>query len=116
MKESAVPPVNRPKPDKTLLRSLDDLPGPRGIPILGNALDIKPKQLHRLLSSWASQFGPLFVFRIATQRSLTIADAEMIQHVLRERPEGFRRWHKIEDILVDIRADGLFSAEGENSP
>src|SRR3954462_11250900 len=100
MKKSAVLPVCRPKPDKTLLRSLDDLPGPRGIPILGNALDIKPKELHRLLANWADKFGPLFVFRIATQRILTIADAETIQHVLRERPERFRRWHKVEDILV----------------
>src|SRR6185295_9143975 len=103
MKKSAVTPVCGPNPDKTLLRSLDDLPGPRGIPILGNALDIKPKELHRILSAWANQCGPLFVFRIATQRILTIADAETIQHALRERPERFRRWHKIEDILVDIK-------------
>jgi len=112
MKKSAVLPVCRPNPDKTLLRSLDDLPGPRGIPILGNALDIKPKELHRLLGGWADQFGPLFVFRLATQRLLTIVDAETIQQVLRERPELFRRWSRMEDIANDIAADGLFTAEG----
>jgi cytochrome P450 len=114
MKESAAPPVRGPHPDKKTLRSLDDLPGPRALPILGNALDLKPKELHRLVSGWADQFGPLFVFRIATQRVLTVSDAETIQQLLRERPERFRRWHKIEDILVDIEADGLFSAEGDN--
>ncbi|HXF17398.1 MAG TPA: cytochrome P450, partial [Burkholderiales bacterium] len=112
MKKSAVTPVCGPNPDKTLLRSLDDLPGPRGIPILGNALDIKPKELHRLLGGWADQFGPLFVFRLATQRLLTIVDAETIQHVLRERPELFRRWSRMEDIANDIAANGLFTAEG----
>lgn len=94
------------------LRSLRDLPGPRGLPLLGNALDIKPTELHHLVSRWADEFGPMYVFRVATQRILTIADAETIQQVLRDRPERFRRWRKIERIAADIRADGLFTAEG----
>src|SRR3954470_10956012 len=111
MKESAVPPVSGPNPDKKLLRSLDDLPGPSGIPVLGNALDIKPKQLHRLLEGWANQFGPLFVFRIATQRFLAISDTEMIQQLLRDRPDHLRRWRRMEDIATDIGAHGVFTAE-----
>jgi cytochrome P450 len=90
------------------------LPGPHGLPLLGNALDLKPKELHRIIGGWADQFGPLFVFRVATTRILTVADAETIQQLLRDRPERFRRWRKIEEILVDIKADGLFSAEGAN--
>ena len=94
------------------LRTLRDLPGPGGLPLLGNALDIKPTQLHRLVSGWADEFGPMYVFKVATQRILAIADAETIQMVLRDRPERFRRWHKIEQIAVDIGANGLFTAEG----
>ena len=94
------------------LRTLDDLPGPRGLPLLGNALEVKPKELHRLVAGWADEFGPLFVFRVATTRILTVTDAEIIQQLLRDRPDRLRRWHKIEDILVDIKANGLFSAEG----
>ena len=96
----------------TPLRTLDDLPGPRGLPLLGNALEVKPKELHRLVAGWADEFGPLFVFRVATTRILTVTDAEIIQQLLRDRPDRLRRWHKIEDILVDIKANGLFSAEG----
>ncbi len=96
------------------LRTLDELPGPRGLPLLGNALELKPRELHRIVGGWADQFGPLFVFRVATQRILTVADAEIIQQMLRDRPDRFRRWHKIEDIVADIKADGLFSAEGVN--
>ena len=113
MKESSVLPVQDSKRDAATLRTLDDLPGPRAIPILGNALDIKPKQLHRLVSGWAEEFGPLYVFRVATTRILTVSDAETIQLLLRDRPERFRRWRKIEEIVADIKADGLFSAEGE---
>lgn len=113
MEESAVSSFGGLRPHKTALRTLDELPGPRGLPLLGNALEIKPKELHRLVARWADEFGPMFVFRIATQRILTIADADTIQHLLRERPERFRRWRKIAEIAHDIKADGLFTAEGE---
>ena len=95
------------------IRSLDELPGPKGLPLLGNALELEPKQLHRLIGGWADQFGPMFVFRVATKKILTIADAEVIQQVLRERPERFRRWSKIEELGAEIGADGVFVAEGE---
>ncbi len=94
------------------LRTLDELPGPRGLPLLGSALDIKPQELHRLVDGWADQFGPLFVFRVATTRILTITDVETIHQLLRDRPERFRRWRRIEGIAEDIKSDGLFSAEG----
>ena len=114
MTETARPSNRKTRLNALKLRTLDQLPGPRGLPLLGNALEIKPKELHRLVAGWADQFGPLFVFRVATTRILTVADAEIIQQLLRDRPERFRRWHKIEDILADIKSDGLFSAESAN--
>jgi cytochrome P450 len=109
---SAAPSVGGSQPAANALRTLDELPGPRGIPLLGNALELKPKELHRLLRRWTDRFGPLFVFRVATQRILTVADAETIQQLLRDRPERYRRWRKLEGIAEDIKADGLFTAEG----
>lgn len=61
MEEYAAPSVRGSHPHATAPRTLDELPGPRGLPILGNALDLKPKELHRLVTGWADQFGPLFV-------------------------------------------------------
>jgi len=112
MKESPVLPAHDSRTGATTLRTLDDLPGPRGMPVLGNALDIDPNQLHRIVSGWAEEFGPLYVFRVATTRILTVADADTIQQLLRDRPDRFRRWRKVADILADIKADGLFAAEG----
>jgi len=113
MTESAVSPVTATLAQNTPLRSLADLPGPRGLPLLGNALDIKPKELHRLLGSWANQFGPLFVFGVGSTRVLTIVEPDTIQHILRDRPDRFRRWRRMEGLARDIKADGLFTAEGE---
>ncbi len=112
MKESPVLPAYGLKSGATRLRTLSDLPGPRDIPVLGNALDIDPDRLHQIVSGWAEEFGPLYVFRVATTRILTVADAQTIQQLLRDRPDRFSRWHRLADILADIEADGLFAAEG----
>lgn len=93
-------------------RELRDLPGPRGIPLLGNVLQIRPKRLHKILSGWAQQFGPMYVFRIAQQPILVLSDAELINRVLRDRPDGYRRWRKMEELGNEIGADGVFIAEG----
>jgi len=102
MEESAAPSAAESASDVPVLRTLNDLPGPRGLPLLGNALEVKPKELHRLLSGWADKFGPLFVFKVATTRILTVTDAEIIQQLLHDRPDRLRRWRKIEDIMADI--------------
>ena len=111
MDESAVQPDKSAESSRAL-RSLAQLPGPRGLPLLGNTLQLKPKQLHHIMSRWAEQYGPLFVFKVAATRILTVADAEIIQQLLRDRPDRFRRWRKMEEIASEIAADGVFTAEG----
>jgi cytochrome P450 len=82
------------------------------LPLLGNVLQLEPKECHRIWASWAEQFGPLFVFRVGSTRILTVADAELIQQLLRDRPERIRRWRKMEEIAREIQGNGLFTAEG----
>lgn len=35
------------------MRTLSELPGPKGLPLLGNLLQLDLKQLHRVLERWA---------------------------------------------------------------
>lgn len=112
MKSSTVSPVQATGPHLNRLRRLQELPGPRGLPLLGNALELEPTELHRLVSRWADHYGQMFAFKVATQRIVVVADPETIQSMLRERPGLFRRWRKLETIATDIKADGLFTAEG----
>lgn len=112
MNSPAVMPSSVSEAEANRLRRLHQLPGPRGLPLLGNALELEPTELHRLVSGWADRYGSMFVFKVATQRILVVADPETIQPMLRERPGLFRRWRKLETIATDIKADGLFTAEG----
>lgn len=94
-------------------RTLDDLPGPDGLPLLGNALQLPSARLHRVLEEWAVKFGPMYTIRMGPRRALVTADAAAAHQALRDRPETFSRITNIEAIAQELGLDGLFSAEGE---
>lgn len=73
------------------LRHLDNLPGPRPWPLLGNLPQLSPTRMHRQVEAWARQYGSLFVMRFAATPVLVVADHALIAGVLRDRPDGFRR-------------------------
>lgn len=95
-------------------RTLAELPCPRGLPLLGNLLDFKPGQFHVALERWARQLGPCYTFRFGRRRVLVISDAEVIESVLRPRPDTFRRLSKMEKIFEELGIEGVFSSEGDS--
>jgi cytochrome P450 len=106
------PPLSMPTPS---LRRIKDLPGPRGWPLLGNSLQVRPGRIHLDVERWADQFGPLFRIRLGRAQQLVIADHELLSTVMRDRPEGFRRSPLTSRIAAEMGlAQGLFSAEGED--
>jgi cytochrome P450 len=42
-----------------------------------------------------------------------IADLEVVNEVLRDRPQGFRRWKEFEAVLDELGFGGVFSPEGD---
>lgn len=98
----------------TELRSLRSLPGPRGLPLLGNLLQIRPQTLHRSLEGWARQFGTVFRFRAGSRDVVVVSDAASVQQILRDRPEGFGRLGAVQPMFAEMGLDFLFSAEGES--
>ncbi|QRX81417.1 cytochrome P450 [Glaciimonas sp. PAMC28666] len=73
------------------MQTIEDIPGPRGLPVLSNLLQLKPSLTYRLLCDWADHYGSIYAFRIASRRNVTISDATLIDDFLRDRPEKFRR-------------------------
>jgi cytochrome P450 len=97
------------------IRSLDTLPGPKGIPFVGNLLqlDMKAQRMHQVLEAWSRAFGPLYRVKVMRQRALVVSDAELIHQVLRDRPQSYRRLSAIEQVAEEVGVNGVFSAEGE---
>ena len=50
------------------VRAISELPGPRGLPLLGNLLQLETSRWHTILNTWADEFGPMYRYRIAQSR------------------------------------------------
>ena len=96
------------------MRSLTELPGPRGLPLIGNLLQLDLKQLHRVLERWCNEFGPLYAFKLGRKPVVVVGDPELIQNILRQRPNLYRRLGTIESAFKEMGITGVFSAEGDD--
>ena len=96
-------------------RRIADLPGPRGLPFLGNALQFRSPTLHLALEDWAVQYGPYYQLRAAGRRILVLSDHQVVASVLRNRPAAFSRTARLREIGQEMGLQpGVFSAEGED--
>ena len=95
------------------VRTLEQLPGPKGIPLLGNLLQLHPTRLHLTLEEWCRDFGPIYAYKLMHRPFVVIADPELINQILRDRPKTYRRWSAIERISKELGMNGVFSAEGD---
>ena len=99
----------------SVLTSLRAVPGPRGLPLLGNLLQIiRLRQFHRTLEDWAVRYGPIYQLRIGRQRIAVVSDRDAIQRTLVQRPNGFRRTQALRSALTEMRLNGVFAAESDD--
>jgi cytochrome P450 len=95
-------------------RTIEDLPGPRPLPLIGSAHRVRASRMHRVAERWSERYGPIYRFDLGPRRFVVVADPDVINTLLRERPEGFRRWSEIESITEEMWGNpGVFAAEGE---
>ena len=96
------------------LRDIADLPGPRGLPVVGNLFQIDRSRLHQIVEAWGREHGPFFRFRIGARTLLVVTDHEALSAALRDRPDGFRRTRLLEVIGLEMGLQpGVFAANGE---
>src|SRR5262245_8136880 len=95
------------------MRRIQDLPGPRGLPLVGNYFQIETSTLHLTAEKWSREYGDFFRFRIGRRPVLVLANPETIAATLRDRPDGFQRTTRLMAISKEMGFDGVFSANGE---
>ena len=96
------------------LRDYASLPGPRGLPVVGNALQIESTRFHQQLEQWAAQYGAFYKLKLGPRQVIVLGDHEIVAQVLRDRPAGFRRSTRMEEIWTEMGLPiGVFGANGE---
>lgn len=96
------------------LRRLDELPGPRPWPLVGNALQFDRPHVHQDMEALAKQHGACFLVNFMGTPILVVADHALSHQIMRARPHDFSRSQRLEREMRDLRLKpGLFNAEGE---
>jgi len=95
------------------LRRIRDLPGPPGLPWLGNALQVNSEHVHRTLEQWSGVYGTVFRFRITSREFVVISNPETVAAILRDRPDGFQRSNRFSETAKEMGFGGVLSAGGD---
>ena len=90
------------------------LPSPKGLPLLGNLLDLKSQREGKIMEEWAYQLGPIYSFSAVGKQFYVISDLETIMHIFKSRPHDYYRGPIIGSVFKDLNAMGLFSEQGED--
>ncbi len=101
-------------PPPSALRRIADLPGPPGWPWVGNLFQLKRDVIHQGVERWCERYGSLFRFRIGRRQLVVVSDHALINEVLRDRPQGWRRTQQLQVVSREMGLKpGLFGSEGD---
>lgn len=98
----------------TATQVIGELPGPRGLPGLGNSLQLRPSSFHLNVERWAREYGPVYRYRIGRTPVVAFTDPEVMNAILRDRPSGYRRWSILKEVFEEMGPTGVFAAEGDD--
>ena len=102
-------------PPPLALHHFDQLPGPRGVPFFGNLLQIDSTRMHLQLEQWCEKYGPVFRLNLAGRKVVVIGDHALIATALRDRPDGFRRTTRFQEVWAEMGLlGGVFGATGDD--
>lgn len=92
---------------------VNELTGPKGLPVLGTIFKLDLPNLHRQIEEWADIYGDVYRLDLPIKNQMVVTRPSMIQAISADRPDGFVRAKKLDLILREGGVHGVFNAEGE---
>ena len=89
----------RRRPPMSMTIDLDDIPGPKGRPIVGNALDIDAENPIETFLDMARDYGPIFKISVPTGTRIFVSGPDLV-----------------EEVCDDARFDKMVEAAWQTSP
>lgn len=93
--------------------NIDNLPSPKGLPIVGHLPKFNANNKHKVLENWVKEVGDVYKISLMGKKFIVSANPEINYEILKSRPDNFRRFFKINEIMSEMGIIGLFNAEGE---
>ncbi|WP_303315845.1 cytochrome P450 [Flavivirga abyssicola] len=94
------------------LIEVSGLKSPKGAFLLGHLPQFNTYNKHQVLERWVEECGELFKIHFVGKQFVVSANPDFNSQMLRLRPEVFKRFSKIDEILKEMGVDGVFNAEG----
>ncbi|NME72291.1 cytochrome P450 [Flammeovirga aprica] len=94
-------------------KSINNLKGPKGIPFIGNLLQINKEKLHQNLEQWAKKYGDFYKINFPGLKIVVVSNPYYVNEILNNRPNKFRRLSKMKKVLEEMGFYGTLSSEGE---
>ncbi len=88
------------------------LKSPKGKFLVGHLPEFNTYNKHQVLERWVEACGDLFKIHFVGKEFVVSANPDLNNKMLRLRPESFKRFSKIDEILKEMGVDGVFNAEG----
>ena len=90
-----------------------DLPTPKGKFILGNLPEFNAENKHQILENWVNRENNIVQISLMGKKFIVSGDESINTEILKQRPDNFRRYHKMEEIMEEMSVNGVFGKEGE---
>lgn len=94
-------------------KTINDLPTPKGSLLLGNLPQFKADNKPKILENWVKDCGDIFRIRLLHKKFIVSANSDLNIALYKSRPDKFRRFGKIDEIMSEMGIKGVFNAEGD---
>lgn len=71
-------------------------------------------RIHEAFEEFVELYGKLFTVQFANRPMVVVADAKLINFVLRKRPDLFGSYHRKNRVLEAMKVDGIEAADGHD--
>ncbi|XP_074618065.1 cytochrome P450 10-like [Acropora palmata] len=107
-------------------KSFDEMPGPKGLPLLGTFLDYtkdlgegvrSSQRMHEMQQQRVQQYGPIFREKIFGHQTVTISNPDDVEYLFRNEGKWPRRdppfplWEKYKEDRDQVRGVGFLNGE-----
>lgn len=96
-------------------RPRPDLPGPKGLPLIGNLLlMMKLKDPHGWQLKAQQKYGPGYTFTLpGLGRLIDVSRPDWIEHVQKTNFNGYVKGDEFHHMMKDVLGSGIFNVDGE---